>query len=147
MLLRVDPFRELDRFFEAPAARARPGLLAMDAVRSADAVEIRFDLPGVEPDRIELTVENNELTISAERGWQTGDEDTILAAERPQGSVTRQIQLGEGLDADRLEASFDRGVLSLRIPVAEQAKPRKVAISVADGSRTIETTSKDATTG
>jgi HSP20 family protein len=131
MLVRYDPFRELDRmtdqlFGSSPAARTH--WMPMDAIRHDQHVELRFDLPGVTPDSIDVTVERNVLTVRAERSWSPTEGDEILAQERPQGSVTRQVMLGEALDADRLEANYDAGVLTLTIPVAEQAKPRKVEI-------------------
>src|SRR5688572_17577584 len=129
MLLRYDPFRELDRFtdgfFNGPDRRT---WMPMDAVRKDDLVEIHFDLPGVRPDSIDLTVERNVLTVKAERDWIPAEGAEILARERTHGSWTRQVLLGETLDADRLEASYDHGVLSVRVPVAEQAKPRKVEV-------------------
>lgn len=133
MLLRYDPFRELDRFtdgfFGGPA---RKPWMPMDAVRSGDQVEISFDLPGVRPDAIELTVERNVLTVKAERQWIPPEDAEILARERTHGTWTRQVLLGEALDADRVDASYDHGVLTLRVPVAEQAKPRKVEVQSGD---------------
>ena len=131
MLVRYDPFRELDRvtdqFFGNGGSRS-PQWMPMDAVRRGHDVTLRFDLPGVSADSIDVTVERNVLTVKAERSWQPAEGDEVLARERPQGSVTRQVMLGESLDADRLEAQYDAGVLTLTIPVAEQAKPRKVEI-------------------
>jgi HSP20 family protein len=102
--------------------------MPMDAVRQGHEVVLRFDLPGVSPDSIDLTVERNVLTVRAERSWQPAEGDEVLARERPQGSVTRQVMLGESLDTESLEARYDAGVLTITIPVAEQAKPRKVEI-------------------
>jgi len=84
---------------------------------------VRFDLPGVEPDRIELTIEKNVLTVSAERRGDRQDGDAVVAAERLQGSFSRQLFLGETLDPDHVEARYEQGVLTLTIPVAEAAKP------------------------
>ena len=119
-----DPFREFDRLHRASA------WMPMDAVRQDDAVELRFDLPGVSPDSIDVEVERNVLTVRAERTWSPAEGAEVLVRERPQGAVTRHVTLGESLDADRLEATYDAGVLTLTIPVAEQAKPRKVEIQV-----------------
>ena len=129
MLMRFDPFRELDRLAQQTFSGAQPRVMPMDAYRHGDEFVVHFDLPGVEPSSIDLTVEKNVLTVSAERQWQPSDGDEVVASERPQGTFTRQLFLGEGLDADGVEASYDRGVLSVTIPVAEQAKPRKVEIA------------------
>jgi len=102
----------------------------MDAVRHDQHVELRFDLPGVLPESIDVEVERNVLTVRAERTWSPAEGAEVLVRERPQGSVTRHVTLGESLDAERLEATYDAGVLTLTIPVAEQAKPRKVEIQV-----------------
>jgi HSP20 family protein len=132
MLVRYDPFRELDRMTDQVfgSARARAQWMPMDAVRHEHHVELRFDLPGVSPDSIDVEVERNVLTVKAERSWTPAEGTEVLAQERPQGGVTRQVMLGEALDSDRLEATYDAGVLTLTIPVAEQAKPRKVEIHV-----------------
>ena len=92
-------------------------------------VYVHFDLPGVSTDDIDLTVEKDVLTVSVERQWQPTEGDEVLAAERPRGAFTRRLILGKTLDADRLEASYEHGVLTLAIPVAEAAKPRRVEIS------------------
>ena len=133
MLMRSDPFRELDRVTQAFGTRMRPAVMPMDAYREGDSFVVHFDLPGVEPSSIDLTVEKNVLTVSAERQWQPNEEQQILASERPQGTFSRQLFLGEGLDAERVEASYDNGVLTVTIPVAEQAKPRKVQITAGAG--------------
>jgi HSP20 family protein len=124
MLVRYDPFRASDR----PLARRT--WMPMDAVRHNQHVEVRFDLPGVSPESIDVEVERNVLTVRAERSWTPAEGSEILVRERSQGPVARQVTLGETLDADHLEASYDAGVLTLTIPVAEQAKPRKVEIQV-----------------
>jgi HSP20 family protein len=141
MLMRTDPFRELDRLTQqAFGTRARPAVMPMDAYREGDHFMVHFDLPGVDPSSIDLTVEKNVLTVSAERNWQANDNQQVLASERPQGTFSRQLFLGEGLDTERVEASYDNGVLTVTIPVAEQAKPRKVQISAGDGkAKAIET--------
>ncbi|GAA1589490.1 Hsp20/alpha crystallin family protein [Kribbella sancticallisti] len=105
----------------------------MDAYRAGDDYVVAFDLPGVPEDAIELGVERNVLTIKAERRPAELPEGVEMqVAERPLGVFSRQLFLGDTLDADRIEARFDAGVLTLRIPIAEQAKPRKIAISTAD---------------
>jgi HSP20 family protein len=130
MLMRTDPFRELDRIAqEAFGTRFRPALMPMDAYRQGDQFVVHFDLPGVDPASIDLTVEKNVLTVTAERRWDPSEDVRIVASERPRGNFTRQLFLGEGLDTDRIEASYDNGVLTLTIPIAEQAKPRKIEIT------------------
>jgi HSP20 family protein len=131
MLMRYDPFRELDRYTESLfGGPARAPWMPMDAVRHGDHVELRFDLPGVAPDSINVDVERNVLTVRAERHWAPTEGDEVLARERTQGSLSRQVLLGDALDPERLEAHYDHGVLTVRVPVAEQAKPRKVEIHV-----------------
>ncbi len=142
MLMRFDPFRELDRLTEAFGAAVRRTVVPMDAYRRGEQFLVHFDLPGVDPSSIDLTVEKNVLTVSASRQWQPADGDQVVVNERPQGTFTRQLFLGESLDANRIEASYDNGVLTLTIPVAEQAKPRKVEITAGSGSaRAIEASS------
>lgn len=142
MLMRTDPFRELDRVADQVlGTRLRPAVMPMDAYRDGDHFIVHFDLPGVDSSSIDLTVEKNVLTVKAERQWQPGENQQVVASERPQGTFSRQLFLGEGLDADKVEARYDNGVLSVSIPVAEQAKPRKVEISSATGAKAIETSS------
>ncbi|MGW7333926.1 Hsp20/alpha crystallin family protein [Streptomyces sp. NPDC054840] len=137
MLMRTDPFRELDRLTQqvlGPAARS--AAMAMDAFREGDAFVVELDLPGVDPESIDLDVDQNVLNIKAERGTTASAQNSdVLIAERPSGAFSRQLFLGETLDADRIEASYEAGVLRLSIPVAEQAKPRKIEIKAGDGSR------------
>jgi HSP20 family protein len=142
MLMRFDPFRELDRLTQAPWTGSRPAM-PMDAYRRNGDFVVHFDLPGVDPATIDLTVEKNVLTVTAERhfGKQEGDEITV--SERPQGRFSRQLFLGDSLDPDRIKANYDQGVLTLHIPVAERAKPRKVEIS-AGAQEAVEVTSSAA---
>jgi HSP20 family protein len=144
MLLRFDPFRELDRLTEQmwapPVARAVP----MDAVRRGDRLVVTFDLPGVDADTIDLSVERNQLTLTAERAIARDEGDEVLVAERPHGSYTRRVFLGENLDTDRIEAEYHDGVLYVSIPVAEAAKPRRISVGTADrGADAIEATSTE----
>jgi HSP20 family protein len=138
MLMRSDPFRELDRLtqqvFGAPGTLARPSAMPMDAWRTGDEFIVEFDLPGVDPGSVDLDVERNVLTVKAERPTLNGD-DELVAAERPRGVFSRQLILGDNLDVEKVAATYEAGVLRLRIPVAEQAKPRKIEISVTDGDR------------
>ena len=134
--MRFDPFRELDRLTQQSVGNGRLPVMAMDAYRHGDSFVVHFDLPGVDPSTIDLTVEKNVLTVSAERRWQPTEGDEIVVSERPQGSFSRQLFLGEGLDPERIEASYDNGVLTVSVPVAERAKPRKVQISSGNGKAT-----------
>jgi HSP20 family protein len=139
MLMQFDPFREYDRLAEQLAAAARtPRPFPMDAYRRGDEFVVSFDLPGMAPGTIDLTVEQNVLTIKAERRFDGREGDEVIAAERLHGSFTRQLFLGETLDAERLVAGYETGVLTLRIPVAESAKPRKVQVTEGADDRAIE---------
>jgi HSP20 family protein len=139
MLMRFDPFRELDRLAEQTWGGNRQPTMPMDAYRRGDHFVVHFDLPGVDPSSIDLTVEKNVLTVSAERHWQPDEGNQVVVAERPQGSFSRQLFLGEGLDPDGIEATYDGGVLTVQVPVAEQAKPRKVQVTSTGSSAAIET--------
>ena len=137
MLMRFDPFRELDRLTDTLGSPLlRIPMMPMDAYRHGDRFVARFDLPGVSPDSVELTVEKNVLTVSAERQWEPEAGTEVVASERPQGSFSRQLFLGDSLDADHIEANYENGVLCVTIPVAEAARPRKVAITSGSGSGT-----------
>ncbi|WP_266383534.1 Hsp20/alpha crystallin family protein [Streptomyces canus] len=136
MLMRTDPFREFDRLAQQVfGSTARPAAMAMDAYRSADDFVVHFDLPGVDPETIELDVERNVLNVRAERRVPAPEGAEMIVAERPTGSFTRQLFLGDTLDTERIDASYDAGVLTLRIPVAEQAKPRRIQITGGDSER------------
>jgi HSP20 family protein len=129
MLMRTDPFREFDRLTQQLAGTvSRPAVMAMDAWRDGDAFVVEFDLPGVSPDSVDLDVERNVLTVKAERSTLNGDRE-MIAAERPRGVFSRQLFLGDNLDTEHVDASYNAGVLTVHIPVAEQAKPRKIQIS------------------
>jgi len=144
MLMRFDPFRELDRLTQQViGTAARPAAMPMNASRQGDQFVVHFDLPGVDAASIDLTVEKNVLTVSAERQWQPAEGEQVVTLERPQGSFSRHLFLGEALDLDHIEASYDDGVLTVRVPVAEQAKPRKVEIGSGAGGKAqaIETSS------
>ena len=129
-VIRFDPFQDFDRLTRQMLGTGRgPRSMPMEAYRRGDQFFIHLDLPGVNPDDVDLTVERNVLSVRAERRsfWQEGDD--VVVDETPQGTFSRQLFVGDNLDAGRLEASFDQGVLTLTIPVAEQAKPRKVQIA------------------
>jgi len=133
MLMRTDPFREIDRMFEQLAGTAgRPAVMHIDAERDGDWFNVYFDLPGVDPDTIELTVERNVLSVKAQRQRFQRDGVETVISERPMGVFTRQLFLGDTLNTDDLQASYDNGVLTLRIPVSEKAKPRKISIGTGD---------------
>lgn len=144
MLMRTDPFSELDRLTERFfGTAARPAVMPMDAYQVGDHFVVHFDLPGVDPDSVDLTVEKNVLTVQAERSWQPSDGQQVVASERPQGRFRRQLFLGENLDTERIQAHYDKGVLSVTIPVAEQARARKIEIS-AGNAKAIDATSSAA---
>jgi HSP20 family protein len=129
MLMRTDPFRELDRLTQQVfGTSARPAVMPMDAWREGEQFVVEFDLPGVDPESIDLDVERNVLTVKAERPAREGSEE-MVAAERPRGVFSRQLFLGDTLDTERIEASYSSGVLTLKVPVAEKAKPRKISIN------------------
>ena len=133
MLLRTtDPFRDLDRLAQqmlgAAGTTNRPAVMPMDAWREGDRFVIEFDLPGISRESLDIDVERNVLTVRAERVARNGDWER-LASERPTGVFSRQLVLGDNLDLDRIEASYDAGVLRLVVPVAERAKPRKVSVA------------------
>ncbi|MGW1954218.1 Hsp20/alpha crystallin family protein [Streptomyces sp. NPDC001920] len=129
MLMRTDPFREFDRLAQQVFGAPRPAAMPMDAYRAGDDFIVHFDLPGIDPETIELDVERNVLNVRAERRTPAPEGAELVVAERPTGSFTRQLFLGDTLDADRIDASYDAGVLTLRIPVAEKAKPRRIQIT------------------
>ena len=129
MLMRTDPFRDIDRMFEQFAGTvSRPAVMHVDAERNGDDFFVYFDLPGVDPDSIELTVERNVLSVRAQRQRQQKEGVESVIAERPMGTFSRQLFLGDTLDTEKLDASYDSGVLTLRIPVSDRAKPRRIAI-------------------
>lgn len=132
MLMRFDPFRELDRLTQSTFGPAARPTMPMDAYRRDGDFMVHFDVPGIDPASIDLTIDKNVLTVSAERSFGKQEGDEIVVNERPQGRFQRQLFLGETLDAEHIEARYDHGVLTLRIPVAEKAKPRKVAISAGE---------------
>ncbi|GGU50278.1 Hsp20/alpha crystallin family protein [Streptomyces violascens] len=132
MLMRTDPFRELDRLAQqlvGPGTWSKPAAMAMDAYREGDEYVVAFDLPGVTADAIDIDVERNMLTVKAERRPAAkSDHVQMELSERPLGVFSRQIVLADTLDTEHIKADYDAGVLTLRIPIAERAKPRKVTI-------------------
>jgi HSP20 family protein len=148
MMIQSDPFRDLDTLFGRLSGRqgATGGVMPMDAFRRGSDVWVHIDLPGVKAENLDITVERNMLTVSAERNWQRQEGDQAYFGERHRGSFRRQIELGDSLDLEHLEADLHDGVLTIRIPVAEQAKPRKVEVGQgrSKGQEAIETTSVEA---
>jgi HSP20 family protein len=134
MLVRTDPFRDFDRLAQQGwGTRARPAAMPMDAWRDGQQIVVQFDLPGVDLYSVDLDVPRNVLTVRAERRLSTGDDETgMIAAERPRGVLRRQMILRDTPDTERVQASYTAGVLTLRIPLAEKAKPATFALSNAD---------------
>jgi HSP20 family protein len=133
MLMRTDPFRELDRLTQQVfGTAARPTAMPMDAYRQGDNFYIHLDLPGISAESIELTVEQNVLTVRAERVPAQVDGAQMIVAERSYGTFSRQVFLGETLDADNIGADYAAGVLTLTIPVREAAKPRNIQVNSSD---------------
>jgi HSP20 family protein len=138
MLMRTDPFRELDRLTQQVlGTAARPAALPMDAYRQGESFYICLDLPGIDPDSIDLTVEQNVLTVRAQRAPVKADGAEMIVAERPYGTFTRQVFLGDTLDAEHIAADYTAGVLTLTVPVHEAAKPRSIQISSSDARQAV----------
>jgi HSP20 family protein len=145
MLLQNSPFRDFDSLFDQLSSRSGTSRPApMDAYRRGDDIWVHIDLPGVAADSIDISVERNVLTITGERTAQREEGDRVYFNERHLGTFRRQVTLGDGLDADSVEADFHDGVLSLRIPVAAQAKPRKIEVN--SGQKAIDVNASDADT-
>ncbi|MFI6335544.1 Hsp20/alpha crystallin family protein [Streptomyces sp. NPDC050535] len=142
MLMRTDPFREMDRIVQQLSGTSgtwsKPSVMPMDAYREGEEYVIAFDLPGVSTEAIDIDVERNMLTVKAERRPVT-KADSVKAelSERPLGVFSRQIVLADTLDTERIQADYDAGVLTLRIPIAERAKPRKISIGGESGRKQI----------
>ena len=141
---RIDPFRDLERWTHQAFNHRTPSAMSMDAWRHDGRYELRIDLPGVDPASIDVTVEKHVLTVRGERSWAPADGAELLISERPQGTFTRQVFLGENLDTDHIEARYEHGVLWLTIPEAETAKPRKVQVTVGEPTKVIETSASAA---
>jgi HSP20 family protein len=140
MLMRPDPFRELDRFAnQALGTAARPAVMPMDAWREGEHFVVEFDLPGINVDSLDIDIERNVVTVRAERPALDPNRE-MLATERPRGVFSRQLVLGENLDTEKIGASYSEGVLRLHIPVAEKAKPRKISVARGNGNKAINET-------
>ena len=134
-LMRFDPLREFDRWAEQALTSQRTRTMPMEAFRRGDQFFVALDVPGVEPEDVDLTVERNVVTIRATRHTLRKEGDDVLVDERPQGEFTRELFLGDNLDWDKLAANYERGVLTLEIPVSEASKPRKVQIGASSTER------------
>lgn len=131
MMRFADPFAELDRLISQVGGRWRGGLMPMDAFEQEGNYTLRFDLPGIEADSIDLTIENNTLTVTAERALEDIEGANWLLRERPTGTHSRQVHLSDRLDTSVVDAAYDNGVLTVTIPMRAEAKPRKVKIGSA----------------
>jgi HSP20 family protein len=138
MLLRFDPFREIDRAFAQARDQWQRPSFPMDAYRHGETFVLHFDLPGVDPASINLEYERNVLTVAAERSWRPVEGDDVVASERVHGAFRRQLLLGDALDAAGMHATYENGVLTVTIPVAEKAKPRKIEIHTPGRATPIE---------
>jgi len=136
MLLQHDPFRDLDRLTQQVfGTMTRPSSMPLDAWRDGDEFVVELDLPGIDPDKLDIDVERNVLTIKAERLSRIPDAVDAVASERPWGVFSRQLVLGDSLDTEKVDADYTAGVLCLRIPIAEKAKPRKISVTSRDAIR------------
>ncbi|TDB96615.1 Hsp20/alpha crystallin family protein [Actinomadura sp. 7K534] len=143
LLTSIDPFvqefeRQFDRAFRQVAGNGTGAGMPMDGIRRADDVVLRFDLPGVDPDSVEITVDRGVLSVTAHREEEIGEDERPFIRERTMGSFTRRVYLGEHLDAEAIEAAYDNGVLAIRIPVLEKARPRKVAVQAGRGRKALK---------
>lgn len=129
MLMRFEPFREFDGFTEQLVNQRRSRQIPVDAYLRDNEFKVHLDLPGADPGSIELTVENDVLTVRATRTWFRTEDDQIQVSERAKGEFHRQLFLGESLERERITAAYEQGVLTITIPVAERAKPQKVEIT------------------
>lgn len=143
-MLRFDPFRDLDRMTEqllgaqAGSGARVPRFMPMDLYRSGDHYVLHADLPGIDPGSVDVNVDNGTLTIRAERSGRTEQDVQWLTSERFTGTFQRQLSLGEGIDSDGITAAYDNGVLSVTIPVAEKAKPRRIEVAASSERTVIE---------
>lgn len=135
MMRFMDPFEEMDRLMSSFSGRSGGGIMPMDAYEHDDVYTLRFDLPGVDPDDVDLTVEGNMLTVIAERASEEIEDVTWLLRERPAGTHRRDVRLGERLDTSNVKASHENGVLTVTIPMREEAKPHKVSIAAGESKR------------
>ena len=133
-----DPFREMDRWFSDVARTPASAAMPMDLFRDGDVFVAKIDLPGVDPASNDIDVDDRTLTVRAQRNVETTETQKWLVRERPTGTFARQLTLGYGVALDQIAAEYNDGVLNLRIPVAEEAKPRKISVSHSGGPTQIE---------
>lgn len=131
-MLRMDPFEEMDRMLNTFGGRWRGGMMPLDAFEKDGTYTLRFDVPGVDPENVDLTVEGNMLTVTAERSLEETEGATWLLRERPSGTHSREVRLGDRLDTGNVKASYNNGVLTVEIPMRAEARPHKVSISAGD---------------
>jgi HSP20 family protein len=136
MLTRFDPFRDIDRVFDRSWGPTRQPTVPVDVYRHGEEYVINVDLPGFDPETIDVTAEKDVLTIKAERQWQPAEGDEVVAAERTHGSFFRQLFLGDGLDSEHITASYENGVLMIKIPLSARAMPRRIDVAHNHAERT-----------
>lgn len=141
MAMNFDPFRELDRLAGSLVDNRSPRVMPMDLYRDGDHYVLAADMPGIDPGSVDIDVDGQLLTIRAERTLANGEGVKWIARERQSGSFLRQLNLGQGIDTERIAASYENGVLSVTIPVSEKAKPRKIEVSTGANNNVLETTS------
>lgn len=144
MVASFDPFfRDFERLADSLLGRrgstavVTPSWMPADVYRHGDEFVVNLDLPGIEPASVEVTVDNNVLSVSAERSWQPEEGDAVVLAERPHGRFSRQLYLSDNLDTEHITAGYDKGVLIVHIPVSEQARPRRVPVTSGTGQEAI----------
>jgi HSP20 family protein len=128
MMIRSDPFRDVDRWMDEFRFGARERTMPMDAYRHGDELVLDFDVPGVDPNTIDLTVEQDMVRVTAKRDWLPVANDEFYARERPAGEFSRQVMLGKAVDSTKVTAHCENGVLTVRLPIAEAARKRQIAI-------------------
>jgi HSP20 family protein len=126
LLTSFDPFAEFHRTL---GHDSRLASVRMDAIRRQDEIELRFDLPGIDTDSIDVTVDRGVLTVGARRSEEYAEDEKLFVRERVMGSFTRRMRLSDSVDAEKIVASYDGGVLTVKVPLAERAQPRKIEIS------------------
>jgi HSP20 family protein len=141
-VLQFDPFRDLDRLTEqllgvSAGTRRAPRTMPMDLYRSGDHYVLHADLPGVDPGSIDVSIDNGTLTLRAERSSRTEESVEWIASERFTGAFMRQLSVGDGVDAERIGATYENGVLTVTIPLAEKAKPRRIEVQATSDSAVI----------
>jgi HSP20 family protein len=132
LLATFDPFAEFDRLTQrAWAGTTRPGAagIRMDAIRRPQEIELRFDLPGIDTESLDVTVDRGVLSVTAQRTQEFGEDEKPFIRQRYMGSFAHRVRLSDSVDASGIEAAYDGGVLTVRVPLAEQAQPRKVTVA------------------